>query len=377
MNKLYEQLNRDAAHIRLTPGEKNAMRAAIFGAPSTVAVHRSRYIFMSSVWMRALAAVLIVVFAGSGTAFASQGALPGQPLYAVKTKIVEPVRLALAGSPAAKAAVHVAIAQERVAEAEALAQQGALDATTSEQLAGDFEQHAQSAVALADEASSTDPSAPAEVKTQLAVSSSVGSAVLVALADRGKDRDHVDAVAARVLAVATRDSEGGDAHASVSVVNSSRGASIRTMAIATAESGSTTAPGEADAAVSAESALAGQKAALGLQSKAQTAFNDLKAQYASASSTLSATTTVSVATDIKGIDTLMADGASALDHSLFDTAISDFTQALSRSLRLSALLSAQQRFDSRLIDPIIKSNSASGNRGDAAGRDEVRIEVNN
>ncbi|MEK7108895.1 MAG: hypothetical protein AAB919_00470, partial [Patescibacteria group bacterium] len=114
MNNLYKKLNSEADHIRLTADEKRAMRLRVFGMPSPVRIARSPYVFFASHrFMAALAAFVLVVFAGGSTAaYAAQGALPGEPLYALKTNVLEPVAVALASTPAKKAAVHVALAQK-------------------------------------------------------------------------------------------------------------------------------------------------------------------------------------------------------------------------------------------------------------------------
>ena len=170
MNKLYKKLNRESDHIRLTAAEKSAVKARLFGlpaegAPSPVRVVRSPYVFFASHrFVAVLAAFVLVVFAGGSTAFAAQGALPGQPLYALKTKVLEPVAVALATTPAAKAAVHVALVQRRVAEAETLAQQGTLTASTGAELAANFESNAQSAETIAAQVATSDPAVAVQIR---------------------------------------------------------------------------------------------------------------------------------------------------------------------------------------------------------------------
>jgi hypothetical protein len=150
MHNLYKKLNTESDHIKLTPDEKSAMRAAIFGAPKAAP---SPFIFFASHrFLTALAALVLVVLAGGSTAvYAAQGALPGQPLYALKTKVLEPVEVALAPTSAAKARVETQIATRRVAEAQTLAAQGKLDATTTQELAASFNEYASQALALAGE----------------------------------------------------------------------------------------------------------------------------------------------------------------------------------------------------------------------------------
>lgn len=80
----------------------------------------------------ALAALFVCV--GVGTSYAAQGALPGDPLYAVKIALNENVESALAIGPAAAAKVSAKHALTRLKEVESLSEKGSLDATTTEQL---------------------------------------------------------------------------------------------------------------------------------------------------------------------------------------------------------------------------------------------------
>jgi len=376
MNNLYKKLNRESDHIRLTADEKRAMRVRIFGAPiqSPVTVTRSPYVFVSTHrWMTALASLVLVVFAGSSTAFAAQGSLPGQPLYALKTKVLEPVAVALAATPAAKAAVHVALAQKRVDEAETLAQKGQLTASTSAELAANFEENAQSADAIATQIATSDPAVAVQIHTQLNASSAVGGAVLAALGNQNgdsKDRSTTDALALQVSARAHRDdSAKNNASTTVAVATAMPKASamVRTfaaMAPSTSEATDTAGEGQATQADTVSISAAQESTAAQLEQKAQDALTAARAQFASASSTLDATTTVAVQASLSGIDTLISQGSAALGDSIYDTAVKDFTAALGRALRLQALLRAQQTFDNHIITPLLNVRMHGGSETD-------------
>lgn len=77
-------------------------------------------------WVSAVAVVIIVIVAGNSAVLASYDALPGDALYSVKVDIVEPIRVALAQTPLAKAEVQAQQVQTRLQEAETLAAQGSL-----------------------------------------------------------------------------------------------------------------------------------------------------------------------------------------------------------------------------------------------------------
>lgn len=64
----------------------------------------------------ALAVLAFIMLGAGGTAFAAEGALPGDLLYPVKLGVVEPVQLALAVTPDAKADVETSLVSERLDE---------------------------------------------------------------------------------------------------------------------------------------------------------------------------------------------------------------------------------------------------------------------
>jgi hypothetical protein len=86
----------------------------------------------------ALAAMVLV--AGSGTAFAAQSALPGDPLYGVKVNIEEPIQGAFAGSAQAKATWNSQLAARRLSEAVQLATQNKLTPQAATTIAGGLNQ---------------------------------------------------------------------------------------------------------------------------------------------------------------------------------------------------------------------------------------------
>lgn len=73
-----------------------------------------------------VAGLLVLVIASSGTAAASNDAMPDQPLYGVKMA-VEQTQLALAVSDVDKAMLYASLAEKRALEIEAMARQGKAD----------------------------------------------------------------------------------------------------------------------------------------------------------------------------------------------------------------------------------------------------------
>lgn len=84
-------------------------------------------------------------------AYAAEGALPGETLYAVKIQVNERIEVALATTVEEKIAVETQIAERRVTEAQILEAAGRLDATTSAEIEDNFESHAARALALSGE----------------------------------------------------------------------------------------------------------------------------------------------------------------------------------------------------------------------------------
>lgn len=92
--------------------------------------HRARSPQRSTALRVAAAAVLGVGLGVTGTASASQGALPGEPLYLVK-RGVESVRLTLTPNPVDKGKLHLQHAERRSSEVEALLRRGAAERPAS------------------------------------------------------------------------------------------------------------------------------------------------------------------------------------------------------------------------------------------------------
>lgn len=112
--------------------------------------------FMS---LRPAAAVLVaaVFIASGGVSYAAEAALPGDFLYAVKTRVNEPLAGALALTAPAKTAWAMEVAGKRVQEAATLAAGDKLDATTESRLLANFSEHAQEAIDAIDWLSSISP----------------------------------------------------------------------------------------------------------------------------------------------------------------------------------------------------------------------------
>lgn len=141
MNTFFEQLKKEAEHIRLSESEKRAMRGRLeraFAESASAGLVPSPLSFFA---MRLVPATLSVLLVFGGVAYAAEDALPGEALYAVKTEFNERVREGIARSPEAKARWYAEAAERRAVEAEALAVRGELSAQAAEGLAERLEVH--------------------------------------------------------------------------------------------------------------------------------------------------------------------------------------------------------------------------------------------
>jgi hypothetical protein len=346
-------LKQESQNIRMSAAEKSSMKARIFGVP-TLSPAQSPYFFFSYqfVQARVLAplAVVLVVFAGAGTAAAAQGALPGDILYPVKVSVNEAVEVALATTPVAKAQVQATLAQRRVEEAEALSQNGKLTPDTSAALAANFETHAQAAQALATDVAAQDPEAGQALRTTLASSLSAHGAILATLGDDSsttapQNKDGSDTLATRVLA---RAGEGqGDDSAAKAAITAAPQAKVQTMIAFSAKIAADEATGtEATTATSTPGQIKLKGKAAQALLVAHQRFDDVKGS-------LDATTTAQVEARLAQIDTLVAQG--------------EYARALVASIRLSTLLAAQQKLDKNVITPVLEDHAILNTSDDTAG----------
>ena len=93
-----------------------------------------------------MAIALILVVSLGGVAYAAEGTLPGDTLYRIKTGVVEPLQVALATTPAAKASLQMTFAEHRVTEAAILSHKGSLSTSTEAALITNFTNNANAAV---------------------------------------------------------------------------------------------------------------------------------------------------------------------------------------------------------------------------------------
>lgn len=156
-NDKFNNFIREAKALALSEGERGRMRDQLVAytdmhpMPAPVAPVRSP-LWMTLVLSRsasALAIVLVLGITASGMVYASEDALPGDTLYALKVSVTEETVDRLASSKEAKAKWRAERAERRLAEAVQLAAEGKLGADVSAYLAREFDEHADASKALA------------------------------------------------------------------------------------------------------------------------------------------------------------------------------------------------------------------------------------
>ncbi len=347
MTNRLNNVKREADSVRLTEKEKQAMRLRVFHALNAPAP--SPYFLFSFQFFtaRIVPALAIVLILGSGTAYAAEGAMPGEPLYAVKVAVNEKVEVAFAKTSIEKAQVHARLAQRRVEEAETLAVAGKLNAKVAEELAVNLEQHATVAEELAAEIETEDPAGSEEVKENLAVSLTAHGDILAHLGKDSEDKDtkeHSGKLSSRVIARASqRDTLASSASASARAQKNApaQAEAVSTLSIA------------ADAGSMPDEDAGEMKFAAKFQEKAAEALAKARARFEENKNNLDATTTAQIQAQFGNADELMSKASLMLKAGAYREARAHFTEALKVSIRLTALIEAQRKYQKDLIRPLL------------------------
>lgn len=359
MNKHFEQKFRAAPGTSLSEAERARMREELvrhmeshpLPAASPRAMSWSSQLAWSSYVARAGAFAALLLVAGGGVSFAAENALPGNPLYAVKRSITEPVRAALAVTAEEKASWSAEAASRRLAEAEALASRGALDAQTARNLGDDFEQ---SAKAAADELAvlrETNPDEANVASAKLAASLSAHESVLGALGG-AVGASHVQETALRVRAsIAAGSGErvrAAAAHTTTATVRATEAvkAADTSSPSATSSFADTEAPAFKQAALEARA-----KAAASL-ARNRSALS--KEQQAKADAVLA-----DIDTALSDADRELQIGGDPSD------ALKNYKRALDSAQGLPVLLRAAASLKLPILDGAAAATSSDEHRGDA------------
>lgn len=421
MNNFFTQLKEMARAIKLSRDEKQVMRMSLytyfeknpmgtFDAPKKITKPvPSMYYFFSPRYMVPVALLLVVGLSG-GTAFAAEGALPGNPLYAVKIQVNERVAVALARTPEAKASVHASLATTRLEEAETLAAHGKLDATATAELANNFVAHSEAAQSNASDVETNDPGMAAQLGAQFNGALSAHGAILAQLGDDSADAETMQNSRSLAMEVA-KETERGTRHNSgegVSVVLAladapapevpASAAHVRTFAATAQEtagsaSSSVQAPTSTKSKakdlhnsgtkeVSKESEQNTQRNAqivASLSTQAASSLAIVSADLAAFKSLLDEATAAQITAQIAGMQTLLASANASLTAGDTSTAKNDFESVIHSSIKLDAYLKAGQKFNQHLLNGLLDNSGGNdhGSNGDSSqGSDEgVKVDL--
>jgi hypothetical protein len=382
MTNPLHNLQNEAQKIRLTLREKQMIHARIFemaDASRRIASARARvhssYSWFSLRFALPLAALLIVAM-GGGTAYAAQGALPGDLLYSVKTNVNEPVEGALAFSNQAKANFHASVAQTRLKEAETLASEGKLDQASAAQIEANFESHVVQADELAHTIAQTDEGAAVEATVRLDSSLSAHGSILARLGDNSSDeqtREHSNAIAQHAR---SRGADNASAGATVALTTAAPAPQVQTMSLSISDSAggeaSGTPPTHARVVVSTKSkpvstaiqaSTTQKKIAQQLQKTAHSELADVQGAFVSANRALSATTTTKVKTQLADLASRMDAGTTQMQNKDYIAARTTFAGIIHDAVELSAFIDASKTFKRDFVRTFWGSNGHDDESG--------------
>lgn len=116
----------------------------------------------------AVLAMVALLVVGGGTSYAAAGALPGNPLYSLKVKVIEPVRGLLAVTPEAKAQWRASITSKRLGEVEELAKKEILTPEEGVKSQERFDRSLEVAQAMLTKLSQENPGAARKIEASFA-----------------------------------------------------------------------------------------------------------------------------------------------------------------------------------------------------------------
>ncbi len=346
-------LKNEAYKNRMTPEEKSAMHARIFGVPAS-APQSSPYFHFSFQFFstRILAPLAVVFLISSGTTYAAEGALPGDALYPVKVHLNEIVVLSLARTPEAKAEAHASLAERRVEEAQALAAEGRLDATTTEALAVEVEAHVEEAEVQAAEAEEVESGKSRQVRAKLAATLDTGARVLARIgADKDEGtRESAETLSVRLLARADRENPAGAMALSKMAAPAADDMATQTMGLMVAS--------ETEDALQEDPAA--QKSAAMLEHEAAEALSEAREIFEDYKETFDTETTAEIEKQFSSIETSMSLGSASLGAGAYTQASEDFAAALRLAIKLQKLFEAHQKFDTNIIESLLQDEHYEG-----------------
>ncbi len=179
MENPIDHITKSAESVRLTSEAKGRIRAHLVPhiQQHPVALrspYQSFFIrspFMSLIRKPVVALMLfILVMVGGAPTYAAAGSLPGEPLYVVKVKVLEPAESLLAVTLEAKASLTVSITERRVKEVEQLAEKNKLSSKQGAESRDEFDRALERAEAKLELLRDKNPEVATKLETALTAS---------------------------------------------------------------------------------------------------------------------------------------------------------------------------------------------------------------
>jgi hypothetical protein len=256
--------------------------------------------------MPLLIGLLIAASVSGGTAFAAEGAVPGDTLYPIKTEVNENVRSAFAFNTEARAELNAWRAERRLDETQKLAARAELSDDVKARLEANFDAHAERFEARIAEIAETDPALAAELATKFEASLAAHSAIL-------NETDATTTASARVRIKASIDN----------VLKLRDDATIHAFA-----------EDETDATITFDPATAAKR----MYSAAETALANTKSLYTKIQSELNAETQTRVEVEIEKNAELFSKGAQHYNAEEYGDAFVSFQGVVRALSHLSVFL---------------------------------------
>jgi hypothetical protein len=393
MNNPLQNLRTEAYKVSLTNEERGAMHARLMArvgeraqAAAPTRLQPGLYYFFSPQLSMSLAALMVILLVGSGTAYAAEGSLPGDALYVIKTKVTEPIVGALAISTEDKIKFHTAVTETRIKEAEVLASQNRLDTGATQELESSIDAHISERDALAqklndqnqyEEAGSaaiarldTSITAHSDILAQLGEESSSSTtkqnsgtlAMRVRSGHSSSSGAQPTIMMAKVAATsAPQEKNTIQPEAVTLMVAQDASTSLGSTSVESAPSSSSSANSNRDARQdkkSRSSKIAMFAASLG--KKATSTLESLRAQTAAMKDKINSDTKEKLDSRFNKINSFIRDGNEAMKDGDYQDAIDSFDEALDRETTLSAFISAGVQFDRGILGNLLGNDSRWG-----------------
>lgn len=376
MSRFTEQLKKTAAEVRLTAREKDAMHRALraaMGAPEPSAPTLSPYFFFSTRFATPVAFILVLAL-GGGTAYAAQGALPGDALYPVKLALNERVESALAISDEAKADVEARFAARRAEEAETLAARGTLSEEVRTELEFAVVAHVEKARALAARLDTKKPGLAEALSARLSSSLAAHDRILAYVGEKSEHADSKEnaRVFAAHLSRTSADTEEHDVEvASVMAPESVPAPETMTVTMMAelVEDAKTGMEQVRAVPVVDDAPNAREAAALRVEERAELELEKARASFESVRHSLDESATGRIEERFTAAGNLLTAASSSRAAGDYGAALGSFKKVLDIAIRISAFIRAEERLDAEVL-PLIENGNSSDEPKDARVREE-------